>query len=180
MSQVKAIYARSKSGVMGSNNALPWSVPADMKRFRNLTSGCIVVMGFNTWLSMGCKPLPNRENVVIVDPARTLPDDVCLDHPNVRVTTSLDACMGMYRADPRTVWVIGGPLLIQQAMQQFDAEVHRTTLDIDVFGDVFSHAPDRELIDYMRLGYEEFTCYASGVRVAFERLAKVGLNAGLK
>lgn len=179
MSTVKAIYARASNGVMGAGNTLPWSVPADMKRFRGLTSGCIVIMGFKTWLSLGCRPLPHRENVVIVDGGRLVPTSAL--HDDVRFVTSLDAAIGMYRGDSRTLWVIGGPMLVARAMDDYDAEVHRTTLGLLPDGDVVSDVPDAKLnTSYARVGYEELRCHAARTLVVFERFVKAGINAGLK
>ncbi len=53
--------------LIGSKNGLPWHIPEDMKRFKEFTTGGIVVMGRNTYLSLPDKyrPLPNRRNIVI-------------------------------------------------------------------------------------------------------------------
>ncbi|OAD82942.1 hypothetical protein ATN89_17135 [Comamonas thiooxydans] len=172
MSQVKAIYARAINGVMGNANSLPWDVPADLKRFKRLTLGCIVVMGYNTWKSLGERPLPNRVNVVI-----------CRKGTHVvgaNTAATLEQAVNYWRADPRTIWVIGGPALVAQATTDYDAEVHRTTLNLEPKGDTSSAAPDRCLIDYHRVGYEEFKCSESNVDVVFERFVKAGIDAGLR
>ena len=56
-----------KQCLIGSNQALPWHIPEDMKRFRELTTGYAVLMGKNTYFSLPEKvrPLPNRRNIVI-------------------------------------------------------------------------------------------------------------------
>jgi dihydrofolate reductase len=58
------VAAMDPMGVIGLNGKLPWSFPQDLKYFKNLTSGHIVVMGRRTWQSLPCKPLPNRDNIV--------------------------------------------------------------------------------------------------------------------
>ena len=58
------IVAASLNNVIGVNNTLPWHLPADLKYFKNLTTGHSIVMGRNTFESIG-KPLPNRENIVL-------------------------------------------------------------------------------------------------------------------
>jgi dihydrofolate reductase len=58
------IAAVARNGVIGSDNALPWRLPDDQRRFRAMTSGHAVIMGRKTWASLG-KPLPNRENIVV-------------------------------------------------------------------------------------------------------------------
>jgi dihydrofolate reductase len=58
------IIAISKNFAIGKNGKLPWHYSADLKFFKRTTSGSAVVMGFNTWKSIG-KPLPNRLNIVL-------------------------------------------------------------------------------------------------------------------
>ena len=61
---IKLICAVSKNNVIGNNNKLPWSISEDLKRFRELTSENIIVMGRKTYDSIG-RPLPKRENLVL-------------------------------------------------------------------------------------------------------------------
>ena len=63
--KLSLIAAFNPSRLIGIDNELPWHLPEDMAWFKKLTTGNIVVMGRNTWLSIGSKPLPNRVNVVI-------------------------------------------------------------------------------------------------------------------
>lgn len=65
--QIIAILAMDHSLLIGSKNGLPWHIPEDLKRFKELTTGEIVVMGRNTYFSLPEKfrPLPNRRNIVI-------------------------------------------------------------------------------------------------------------------
>lgn len=58
------IVAISKNYAIGKDGKLPWHYAADLKFFKETTTGNAVVMGSNTWRSIG-KPLPNRLNVVL-------------------------------------------------------------------------------------------------------------------
>jgi len=58
------IVAISKNFAIGKDGKLPWHYSADLKFFKRTTTGHVVVMGWNTWKSIG-KPLPNRVNVVL-------------------------------------------------------------------------------------------------------------------
>jgi dihydrofolate reductase len=58
------IVAISKNFAIGKGGKLPWHYPADMKHFKNTTTGNAVAMGLNTWRSIG-HPLPNRLNIVL-------------------------------------------------------------------------------------------------------------------
>ncbi|WP_373504857.1 dihydrofolate reductase [Aestuariivirga sp.] len=58
------VVARSRNGVIGCDNRLPWNVPSDLKRFKEVTMGHPIVMGRNTFESIG-RPLPGRTNIVV-------------------------------------------------------------------------------------------------------------------
>ena len=62
-SKVSIIAAISENRALGKDNKLPWHIPEDMKRFKELTSGHVVIMGRKTFESIG-KPLPNRINII--------------------------------------------------------------------------------------------------------------------
>ena len=65
MPSASFVVARSsETHVIGCENALPWHLPSDLKHFKNLTQGHVVVMGRKTLDSIG-KPLPNRTNIVV-------------------------------------------------------------------------------------------------------------------
>ncbi len=72
---VAIVVAVAEGNVIGSRNDLPWYLPADLKHFKEITSGHTVVMGrttFESILKRLGKPLPNRRNVVLTrDPAFT-------------------------------------------------------------------------------------------------------------
>ena len=61
---ISFVVAMGKNRVIGKNNSLPWNLPADMKRFKELTLNKPVIMGRKTFESIG-RPLPNRTNIII-------------------------------------------------------------------------------------------------------------------
>jgi dihydrofolate reductase len=65
MNNIKMIAAVSSNGVIGKNNSLPFHYTADMKHFRKMTANSTVIMGKNTFQSMGSKPLPGRRNIIV-------------------------------------------------------------------------------------------------------------------
>lgn len=92
------IWAQSTSGVIGRDGGIPWRVPEDLVRFKDLTMGHTVVMGRRTWESLPEKfrPLPGRRNVVLTrDPGYRA--------DGADVATDVEQAL----SDPRT-WVIGG------------------------------------------------------------------------
>ena len=58
------IVAIANQNVIGKDNKLIWHLPEDLKHFKNLTTGHCILMGYNTYKSIG-KPLPNRTNIVV-------------------------------------------------------------------------------------------------------------------
>lgn len=99
-----AIVAMTRDHVIGVDKGIPWHYPEDLKRFKQRTIDCTVVMGRITWESIGQRPLVNRRNIVI---SRQRIDNVEW-HPNPE--SALLQCM----AD--NTWIIGGAQIYQAAM----------------------------------------------------------------
>ncbi|MDH3900696.1 MAG: type 3 dihydrofolate reductase [Gammaproteobacteria bacterium] len=62
--KLSIVVAMAANGVIGRDNRLPWHLPADLKHFKQLTTGKPILMGRKTWESIG-RPLPERTNIVI-------------------------------------------------------------------------------------------------------------------
>ena len=92
------IWAQSSSGVIGRAGAIPWQLPEDQARFKELTMGHTVVMGRRTWESLPAKvrPLPGRHNVVLTRDPGFCPG-------GADVIGSLEQALS-----DSQVWVIGG------------------------------------------------------------------------
>jgi dihydrofolate reductase len=121
---VAVIAALARNRVIGKNGALPWHIGEDLKRFKRLTVGSAVLMGRNTWESLG-KPLPDRRNVVLSS----------ANVPDVECYRSLSSAFEALADEPR-VFVIGGGRVFAQVIDQAD-ELYLTVLDHDVEGDTF-------------------------------------------
>jgi dihydrofolate reductase len=94
------VWAQSTSGVIGRDGDIPWRVPEDLARFKQVTTGHTVIMGRRTWQSLpaAVRPLPGRRNVVISRQAD-------FEAKGAEVVGSLDAAL----CDNETeTWVIGG------------------------------------------------------------------------
>lgn len=132
------IYARSLNGVIGNNNDLPgWKIPGDLKRFKELTSYGIVVMGYKTFMSLpdNSRPLKDRINVVITT-RQGLEDD---ETQGLYFVNSIDAakeCLDRLLAkEELPVWIIGGASIYKAF--EFDAtHIYETVLMAYVDGDV--------------------------------------------
>lgn len=107
---VGLIWAQSTSGIIGRANGIPWRLPEDQARFKELTLGHTVVMGRLTWESLPAKvrPLPGRRNVVVTRQADYGADGAA-------VVVSLDEAM-----TDETTWVIGGAQIYALALPLAD------------------------------------------------------------
>jgi dihydrofolate reductase len=120
------IAAHSENLVIGKDYSIPWHFSEDLKRFKRLTMGHTIVMGRRTYESIGSKPLPGRENVVI---SRTRKYD------NVTCFTSYDKAI-KYLKNKDIVYIIGGAQLYRESLPKADLLVI-TVVHKKVEGDVF-------------------------------------------
>lgn len=123
---MKIIFARDKNGVIGIDGRLPWNIPEDLKRFKELTIGSAVMMGRKTWESIGSKPLPGRDNIVISS-------KLLQRNPlNTWVFASPEEAVKQFQKwRPGEIWVIGGSSLIEWAFQKAD-EIWETVVDTEI------------------------------------------------
>lgn len=105
--QICLIAALAANRVIGRNNALPWHLPADLKRFKALTTGHAVVMGRKTHESIG-RPLPGRRNLVV-----TRNQDY--NAPGCELVHSLAAALAACAGAP-VVFIIGGAELYRETL----------------------------------------------------------------
>lgn len=131
---VSLIVAMDRDRGIGRNNDLMWHLPADMKFFRETTTGHIVVMGRKNYESIPerFRPLPNRENVVL-SRSEQYEADGCL------LFTSLEACLDHYSTETdRTVFIIGGGQIYREALNSGHiAEMYITHVDASFGADTF-------------------------------------------
>ena len=129
------IVAIADNRAIGKGNALLWHIAEDMKYFRQKTTGSPVVMGYMTFLSIGGKPLPKRDNVVIsIFPWPDRPD-------GIKVAGSLEEAYELIAADHSgeegQIFVLGGGETYRQALPTADklyiTHVHATIEDADTF-----------------------------------------------
>jgi dihydrofolate reductase len=129
---VTLIVAVADSGAIGRDNALPWHLPEDLKRFKRLTMGKPMIMGRKTFESIG-RPLPGRLNIVVTRDTNYRREGVIVVHS---VEAALAAAGG---ADE--VMVIGGADLFRLFMP-VARRVHLTRVHGDIEGDVHWPALD--------------------------------------
>ena len=127
---MKAIVAVDRKWGIGKKNDLLFSLPADMKYFREKTSGKVVVMGSNTLKSFpNGKPLKNRTNIVLFPGGEQRED--CI------IVQSLDELkIELKKYNPDDVFIIGGAMFYK-TMLPYCSEVLVTKVDADGGAEVF-------------------------------------------
>lgn len=122
---IKIIVAVSKNGVIGDDNSLIWSLPNDMKRFKQITTGNAVVMGRKTYESIG-RPLPNRRNIIISR-------DTNLFIDKCEVVNSIEEALMLTNND---CFFIGGGEIYKQVLPLTDI-IYLTKIHEDFTGDTY-------------------------------------------
>lgn len=133
MKKLSVVVAVARDNAIGRNGDLLCHLPADLRHFKNLTSGHTVVMGRRTFDSLPKGALPNRRNIVIThNPA--------FSAPGTETATSIEALPGMIAPD-ETVFVIGGEQIYRQllplATELCLTRIEASFPDADTFFPVF-------------------------------------------
>ena len=137
---IKHIVATDINGCIGKAGQMPWHVPADLKRFKELTKGGVVIMGRKTFESLNNKSLPNRMNIVIGSTMSF--DDYYRDNKELLYSESINEALttAKYYAKQKqldTIWIIGGGEIYYQTMPYVDVIEH-TVINTEVMdGDTF-------------------------------------------
>lgn len=123
------IAAVARNGVIGVDGELPWSISADLRRFKRLTVGNSVVMGRATFESIG-RPLPDRTNIVLTRNPAFRPD-------GVEVASSVPQAIAIAEELGGTeIFIIGGAAIYDQFLEHVD-RMELTLVDAEPHGDVW-------------------------------------------
>ena len=133
--RISLIVAMSRNGAIGKDNRLPWYLPADLKRFKELTMGHTIVMGRKTWESIG-RLLPGRRSVIVTRNAGFHVEGAVM-------AATLEAAIAAGRGDDE-VFIIGGEQIFRLAMPIAD-RIYLTVVETDVEGDTFMPTIDPAL-----------------------------------
>lgn len=150
---IKIIAAVNNLNFIGKNNNLIFTDKTDMQHFKNTTTGGIVVMGYNTFLSLNSKPLPNRLNIVL-----TNKDLYNLSTNQLVFTNSIDFVLDL--AIENDVWIIGGGEIYKQFIN-YCQELVLTEVDDNTVGDVLF--PQFNKADYTYTLLEKYDKFRIGV-----------------
>ncbi|MFE4115797.1 dihydrofolate reductase [Priestia sp. YIM B13448] len=125
---ISFIFAMDKNRLIGKGNSLPWHLPADLKFFKQVTSGHPVVMGRKTHESIG-KPLPGRENIILTR-------NISYDSEGCTVLNSISDIEDMAKKEKEEVFIIGGAEIYKLAFPIAD-RLYITTIDEEFEGDTY-------------------------------------------
>tara|TARA_B100001996_G_scaffold14194_1_gene11824 strand:+ start:619 stop:1125 length:507 start_codon:yes stop_codon:yes gene_type:complete len=138
---ISLIAAVAKNGVIGNEGDLPWNLPSDLKKFKEITDNKPIIMGRKTWDSIG-RPLPNRDNIIISR-------NINLEIEGGIICLSPDKAISIakIKANERgceEIMVIGGGYIYQEFMGIAD-KLYITEVDLEIEGDAYFPKIDTEL-----------------------------------
>tara|TARA_B100000767_G_scaffold143205_1_gene135228 strand:- start:386 stop:877 length:492 start_codon:yes stop_codon:yes gene_type:complete len=161
---ITIIAAIAKNNALGRDNDLIWHLPADLKRFKKTTSGYHILMGRNTFESIG-KPLPNRTSVIITRNNNYYREG-CLIASSIKEAIEL--------AGEKDAFIIGGAQIYKQALEsnlvdvlditivhkEFEADVFFPEIDLSIWEEISREdftADEKNKYDYSFVSYKKKT-----------------------
>jgi dihydrofolate reductase len=167
---INFIAAMTKDRVIGikRTNCIPWKLPSDLKHFKEATTGQVVLMGRNTFESIG-KPLSNRINIIVTRaPIKTFAQsvgDTCFFY------NSLDLALECARRfSDKKLFVIGGESIFNQLLGECK-KIYLTTLDMDsnVKGQEFEYSffPQLDGIEWNKVSSSDMN-EENGIKYVYE------------
>ena len=158
---ITIIAAIAKNNALGKNNDLIWHLPADLQRFKKVTSGHFILMGRNTFESIG-KPLPNRTTIIITRNKNYFKDGCFIAH-------SLEEAIEL-SASEEQIFIIGGAQIYKETLAKglvdrlditlvhhtFDADAFFPEIDLNIWREVEREdfvADEKNNFDYSFVSY---------------------------
>lgn len=158
---ITIIAAIAKNNALGKDNDLIWHLPADLKRFKKITSGHHILMGRNTFESIG-KPLPNRTTVIITRNKNYFKDGCLIAH-------SIEEAIELANSDDQ-IFIIGGAQVYKAALknnlvdqlditlvhQEFEADAFFPEIDLTIWEETKRedfYSDDKNDYDYSFVSY---------------------------
>lgn len=145
MNNISIIVAVTKDFAIGKNNDLLVSIPGDLKRFREITTGHSIIMGRNTLLSLPKWPLPNRRSIVISDKSED-------QFEGCEMADSIEAAVELVKGESEA-FVIGGGMVYKQ-FYPIASKLYLTIVDKSYDADTFF--PTVDFAEWNESGREDF------------------------
>ena len=127
---ISLIVAKSENNVIGNKGRIPWHIPNDLKRFKELTTNNIVIMGRKTFESLPEKyrPLPNRINIILSKDKSYKPK-CCMVFDNIKKALKK-------AGNDKEIFIIGGGEIYKEGLK-YANKVYITEVDGDFDGDTY-------------------------------------------
>jgi dihydrofolate reductase len=142
---ISIIAAMAENRVIGRENELPWNLPSEHRRFREITMGHPVIMGRKTFESIG-HPLPGRKNIIITTQQGLSPEGCTVVHD---LQEGIKAC-----GDADEVFICGGESVFREAMPLAD-RIYLTIVDEEFDGDAFFPEIPDDFVEIERKQFED-------------------------
>ena len=155
--KITIVAAIASNNVIGQKNSLPWDIPEDLKRFKQLTSGHTILMGRKTFDSIG-RPLPNRTNIVMTR-------DTNYQKKGIEIVFDEREALNLIKDLNQEVFIIGGSK-IYELFEPWATSLMITRVLKDFEGDAFF--PDINWNYWQVESKEEFLDEKSGISCKLE------------
>lgn len=147
---ISIIAAMAENRVIGRRNELPWDLPSEHRRFREITMGHPVIMGRRTFESIG-HPLPGRKNIIITTQQGFAPEGCSVVND---LQAAITTCEG---ADE--VFICGGEAVFREAMPLAD-RIYLTVVEEEFDGDAFFPAIPDDFVEVERKSFDDVLSYS--------------------
>ena len=143
---ISMIAAKAENNVIGYKNTIPWHLPADFKYFKETTVGKTIVMGLNTFDSIGGKPLPNRKHIILTNDLNFIPPENCV------VAHSIEEVLELGK-DVEELMICGGASVYKQFLP-LAQKLYLTYIHANPEGDTYF--PEVNLSEWKEVSKEDF------------------------
>ena len=155
--KITIVAAIASNNVIGQKNSLPWDIPEDLKRFKQLTSGHAILMGRKTFDSIG-RPLPNRTNIVMTK-------DTNYQKEGIEIVFDEREALNLIKGLNHEVFIIGGSK-IYELFEPWATSLMITRVLKDFEGDAFF--PDINWNNWQIKSKEDFIDEKSNISCRLE------------
>jgi dihydrofolate reductase len=153
---ISIISAIAKNKIIGSKNGLPWHLPADFKYFKEKTLGKTIILGLNTFKSIGEKPLPNRKHIILCDkPDYKVPENCFLARSieeALEIAKKIENDPQASSGQKSEIFVCGGAFVYKQFLPLAN-RLYLTYIHQDFEGDTYF--PDFDLSEWKEVKRED-------------------------
>lgn len=135
---IALIVAYAENRVIGNKGIIPWTIPGEQRRFRELTTNQVIVMGRRTYEEIG-RPLPNRITIVVSTTQN-------FDGENCYTVNSLEEAIILAKQnfEEKNIYISGGARLYKESLSLIE-KMYITEIDLSVEGDTFFPEFDENL-----------------------------------